>query len=73
MFHYKCGGRKVTEGCTVERVDLGVTGGQYCKMCYRNADISLPFGKKEKELYLIAHGTQSMPGDNLCRLLGEGV
>merc|ERR1712086_1183448 len=47
VFHYQCGGRLVTKGCTEERVDLGV-GGQYCKMCYRTAPGTLSAKDKRK-------------------------
>jgi len=47
VFHYKCGGRRVTEGCTEERVDLGL-GSLYCKMCYRTAPGTLSAKDKRK-------------------------
>ena len=60
VFHYKCGGRRVTEGCTEERVDLGI-GGSYCRMCYRNATGTLS-AKDKRKLCMT-----SMLGCNQCQ------
>ena len=48
VFHYQCGGRLVTKGCTEERVDSGGTGSSYCRMCYRNAPGTLSAKDKRK-------------------------
>ena len=41
VFHYQCGGRLVSEGCTDVRVNLD-TSSQYCRMCYRLQNPALP-------------------------------
>ena len=46
VFHYQCGGRLVTEGCTTERVNLDI-GNQRCKMCYRLQDTAIPSRVRE--------------------------
>ena len=47
MFHYQCGGRLVSDGCTMERINLNV-GTQYCRKCYRLQDAAIPSQQREK-------------------------
>ena len=49
VFHFKCGGRKVTEGCTTERVPLNLEGGSYCRMCTRKDNRKVLFEVKKKD------------------------
>ena len=48
VFHYQCGGRLVSEGCTTQRVNLDI-GNQYCRMCYRLQDPAIPCREREKK------------------------
>ena len=48
VFHFKCGGRLVTEGCTKQRVNLDI-GNQRCRMCYRLQDPAIPSREREKK------------------------
>ena len=50
VFHYQCGGRLVSEGCTTERVNLN-TGNQYCRMCYRLQDTAVPSEQRKKNCH----------------------
>ena len=61
VFHYQCGGRMMTEGCTEERVNLLGKSSSYCRMCYRSADQSLSTAEKKKECKWSALGC------NQCR------
>ena len=47
VFHYQCGGRLVSEGCTLELVLLNV-GCQNCRMCYRTQDPSIPSRERDR-------------------------
>ena len=60
VFHFKCGARKVTKGCTEVRVDLD-KGASYCRMCYRNAPCTLSAKDKRK----LCKGSRL--GCNQCR------
>ena len=66
VFHYQCRGRKVTEGCTKERVRLTTKSGTiagtcYCRMCVRKDKRNISFREKEKD------AKQSRMGCNQCR------
>ena len=62
VFHYQCGGRQVTDGCTDVRVNLGLSGSDYCRMCYRKLDDSLSTKEKKKAVKKF-----SQMGCNQCR------
>ena len=54
VFHFQCGGRKVTKKCTDERVRLTNKAGEpmksatYCRMCVRNDKRDVSHREKEK-------------------------
>ena len=48
VIEHKCGTRATTDKCTSERVDLGQTGSDYCRMCYRKQKKGLKFNEKRK-------------------------
>ena len=72
VFHYQCGGRMVTEGCTDKRVNLMGKSGGYCRMCYRNGDPSLTSAQKRKLCKSSALGCQQCREPICSSCWGQG-